>query len=84
MDKSMSDALAERKKPKPDNAREVERRAKLKQLDDAFKAYEIDYNKRLNEALTPGSRMDPISLQQEYLLKKRAYWTARKKLEKRK
>ena len=60
---------------------EVERRTKIKKLDDAFAAYEKDYNKRLDEALKPGSRMDPISLQQEYLLKRRAYQKARKKLE---
>ena len=60
---------------------ERERRTKIKQLDDAFAAYTLDYHKRLDEALKPGARTDPVSLQQEYLLKKRAYKEARKKLE---
>ena len=67
-----------------DEETESERGAKLKQLDDAFAAYTLNYHKRLDEALKPGSRTDPVSLQQEYLLKKRAYKEARKKLEKRK
>ena len=67
-----------------DEAAEAERRAKIKQLDDAFASYTLDYHKRLDEALKPGARTDPVSLQQEYLLKRRDYKEARKKLEKRK
>ena len=81
-------AAAEReRKEKEALAREIdadaerERRTKIKQLDDAFAAYTLDYHKRLDEALKPGARTDPVSLQQEYLLKKRAYKEARKKLE---
>ena len=64
-----------------DEENERERRKKLKQLDDDFAAYTLDYHKQLEEALKPGSRADPVSLQQEYLLKKRAYKESRKKLE---
>ena len=68
-------------KPLPDTGKaEKELRAKIKQLDDAFAAYTLDYHTRLDEALKPGARTDPVSLQQEYLLKKRAYREARKKL----
>jgi len=61
---------------------EAARRAELKRIDDAWKAYQKTYNRRVDEALKPGSRIDPIPLQQEYLLKKRAYMECRKKLEK--
>ena len=60
---------------------EAVRRMKLKRLDDAWMVYKQDYNKRLDEALRPGSRMDPIPLQQEYIQKRNAYKAARKKLE---
>ena len=63
---------------------EAARRTELKQIDDAWKAYKQAYNKRLDEALKPGSRIDPRPLQQEYLLKRRAYMESRKKLEQEK
>ena len=85
--KAAAKAAAEReRKEKESLAREIdmeaekELREKLKQLDDAFAAYTLDYHTRLDEALKPGARTDPVSLQQEYLLKKRAYREARKKL----
>ena len=84
-------AEAEReRKEKEKLAREVdkeaqaERQKKLKQLDDAFAEYTLNYRKRLDEALKPGSRTDPVSLQQEFLVKRSAYREARKKLEKTK
>ena len=86
-DKRLSAARQCRAKPKPlpskekkDDAEAV-RRMKLKRLDDAWTAYKQNYNKRLDEALRPGSRTDPRPLQQEYFQKRSAYKEARKKLE---
>ena len=90
-DKRLSAARQCRAKPRPlpkpspskvknDDAETV-RRMKLKRLDDAWTAYKQDYNKRLDEALRPGSRTDPRPLQQEYFQKRSAYKEARKKLE---
>jgi len=63
---------------------EAARRVEIKRIDDAWKAYQKAYNRRLDEALKPGSRIDPMPLQQEYLLKKRAYMETRKILEQEK
>ena len=60
---------------------EAARRTELKRIDDAWKAYKQAYDRRLDEALKPGSRIDPSPLQQEYLLKRRAYMESRKKLD---
>ncbi len=91
-ERRLESAKKEEPKPVPPKAKpvppkvknedaEAVRRMKLKRLDDAWMVYKQDYNKRLDEALRPGSRMDPIPLQQEYIQKRNAYKAARKKLE---
>lgn len=67
-----------------DKEAEDRRLAEIKRLDSEFAAYTLEYNKRLDEALKPGSRTDPVSLQREFLIKRNAYREARKKLEKTK
>lgn len=73
---------AEKERKAREEKSQRERKAKLDKLDASFKEYTRQYREKLDEALKPGSRIDPVQLQQEWLIKKRAYQAARKKLEK--
>lgn len=61
-------------------AKESQLRAKLRELDDAFAVYTIDYEKKRDDAVKPGSAIDPEKLQQDYLIRRKAYRAGRKKL----
>ena len=68
--------------PKPvDDALIQANKAKLEKTKAALDAYEIEYRKKKEEAMRPGSRIDPNELDREWYMRLREYKRLKKKLE---
>ena len=68
--------------PKPvDDALIQANKAKLEKAKAALDAYEIEYRKKKEEAMRPGSRIDPNELDREWYMRLREYKRLKKKLE---